>query len=448
MLKKCLWKFCLVFCLPVLAFSGCGSGGNSSPSVIVGPVGAVAPLSHDFGDVTLSNSPAAKEFTLTNSGNAPLEVSDVSLTGTGFSLDLVGDSDNFCGSSAFPVPEGDSCVVAVDFEPILAGPYSGTLTVSSNDPVSSPISISVNGNGVAVSEPIVRINQVEPDACPSSTLTVYVSATDQAGYSLSGLPLSSFSLSETDHGGADPITEFNSLAFVGEVQAPISVALVMDYSSSISLDPPVVAAMEDGVISFINQLTADDEVQIVKFANTTSDPDPPFIAGTPEGKEELIATVRADVDLGTMTAVYDAVYQAVEDAALRATERRAVIVLSDGFDNDGEGNQLSDSLLVDVIALADSTGVPVFSIGIGAELKENILRQLSDNTGGQYYPALNGDNLRTIYQQQAEVLFFDQYVLTYDSVFNTGESALLTVGLKLDEETETVYNSRTIIPCP
>ncbi len=71
---------------------------------------------------------------------------------------------------------------------------------------------------------------------------------------------------------------------------------------------------------------------------------------------------------------------------------------------------------------------------------------MADDTGGQFYEATTSDNLRTTYNQVAEVLFKDQYILTYISGLGVGATGDLTIqatsgGIEGEDIKE-------ITPCP
>ena len=52
---------------------------------------------------------------------------------------------------------------------------------------------------------------------------------------------------------------------------------------------------------------------------------------------------------------------------------------------------------------------------------------MANETGGQFFEATTSDNLRNIYQKLADILFNDQYVLTYISGLGFGVTADLTI---------------------
>jgi len=408
-----------------MAFLGCSGGGDDapapvpSPSIQVTPSSPsiqVTPSSYDFGIVTEGNSAAPLEVEISNDGSAEGNVYDIALSDTNnFALDLNGGS-NPCNTASLTIPAGDNCTAEVDFLPQATASFNAKLTIESNDPANSTLNVSLSGIKEAVSELNVRINQVE--TCPGPVVTAYVSVTDQGGYPVTILTKNDFSVTEdaTLIVGAPTSTSFVSNT------ATISVALVMDYSGSIISVQDNVDDMEEAAANFVDQMGAGDEVEIIKF-----DKEFKVVQAFTSNKALLTAAIYNPWDFTPGgTRLYDTVVEAVDDTALMLKNRKAVIVITDGLDDDLSGNQLSDNDLNDVINDANNNGVPIFTVGLG-EADDAMLTQMADDTGGQFFDSTTSDNLRTIYQQLADVLFHDQYILTYTSGLGAGVTADLTI---------------------
>ena len=106
-------------------------------------------------------------------------------------------------------------------------------------------------------------------------------------------------------------------------------------------------------------------------------------------------------------------------------DRRAVIVITDGKNNS------SDIGRDPLIAYALLNNVPLFTVGLGDLTDASVedLKLMANGTGGHYYESASSDNLRTIYQQLADVLFQDSYILTYTSGLGLGDTPNLTIGV-------------------
>jgi Ca-activated chloride channel homolog len=404
--NKILSSMVILFLLLPIAFLGCSSGGGDPPPPR--PSIQVLPSSYDFGIVTPGNSPAPLEVEIANNGSLGLTVNDVVLSDTtNFALDLSAGS-NPCFTASSTIAAGSNCTAEVDFTPQSEASFETSLTISSNDPNHSTINVPLSGIREQISDLNVRINQIE--ACPRPVVTAYVSVTDQGGYPVTVLTEPNFSVTEAGVGLGNP----TNVSFVSTTTPTISVAIVMDYSYSISKVQDNLDDMEESVANFVDQLKVGDEAEIIKFSD-----DFDVVQAFTSNKDLLKAAISSAYPDG-VTDFYDAVYQAVDDTAARSKDRRAVIVITDG------GNDFDTYTLADVINNANTKGVPIFTVGIG-QVNSAILTQMADDTGGQFYEATTTDNLRTIYQQLANVLFDDQYILTYTSLLEDGETANLTI---------------------
>ena len=85
---------------------------------------------------------------------------------------------------------------------------------------------------------------------------------------------------------------------------------------------------------------------------------------------------------------------------------RVVILLTDGVNNAGEIDPVTAA------AAAEATGIRVYTIGVGArsnpapgrpgrgfEFDEEILEQIAETTGGQYYHATSREKLKQVYEE-------------------------------------------------
>jgi hypothetical protein len=113
-----------------------------SPGLCVSPnTGAT------FGAVPLSTT-ADVNLTITSCGGEPLSISGASTSSSDFSI--LASQTNCVGT----LPIGQSCTLAVQFTPSVAGIESSILTIDSNSPI--PVELNLNGTGVNV--PIITLS--------------------------------------------------------------------------------------------------------------------------------------------------------------------------------------------------------------------------------------------------------------------------------------------------
>ncbi len=412
--NRMLQSFVVLFLFLPIAFLGCSGGGDDAPAPVPTPSIQVLPSSYDFGVVTPGNSPAPLEVEIANNGSLGLTVpkSGIVLSDTiNFNLDLSAGS-NPCNTLPLTIAAGGDCALEVIFDPKSDDIFNESLTITSNASNTPTFNLSLAGKSEPINKLNVRINQIDP--CPRPMVTAYVNVTDQAGYPVVTLKATDFSLADDATGPVQPTT----VDFVSTT-ATISVALVMDYSGSVTDVQDAVDDMEESAAYFIDQLRDQpgvvDEAEIIKLDIIFE-----VVPGFTSNKDLLKAAIYEDWDNGRETTLYDAVVKAVDDTALQSTDRKAVIVISDGKDTQ------SLKILDDVINDANNNGVPIFTIGLGI-LDPAILQQMANDTGGSFFEATTSDNLRTIYEQLANVLFHDSYILTYNSNLDDLLTGNLTV---------------------
>lgn len=429
-----------MFCIALIGCGGGGGGSGSSSNPT--PNLQVTPSDYDFGIVTGTNSAKTLEVTLQNTGTASLAVSNITLSDeSNFSLNLKAGA-NPCNSGAPLIAAAGSCTATVDFTPTTSGDFSAELAIRSNDPDTPLYNMNLKGKKQDVTAVNLRINQL--DACPRSDATAYVSVMDQGGFPVNGLNGTNFTVMESVGGTPTGTTIATATQISDTVPVPtISVAILMDYSESIASDQLNVTTMQNAVSSFVKQLGAGDEAEIIKYATQIE-----VAQAFTSDQTSLLDAIAATPNVGTHTALYDAVVKAVDDISPIQTDRKAIIVITDGKDDNGTGQPQSQNTLTQVIDDANAGGIPVFTVGI-ASADATVLQPMADNTGGIYSDSQTTSNLGTISQQLADLFFKDQYVLKYASSLADAETGELKVVVAYTptSTTFTGYDTKSIPQC-
>ncbi len=153
---------------------------------------AAIPSSNNFGTVPIGSSKAATE-TLTNSGNGKVTVSQVTITGTGFSLSGL--------NQPIVLTSGQSYTFTVQFAPKTSGSVTGNISVVYGR--SSTISVAISGTGstagqLAVSPLTLNFGNVAVGGSKSMSaslsatgvsVTVSSATVNSSEFSLSGVSL-------------------------------------------------------------------------------------------------------------------------------------------------------------------------------------------------------------------------------------------------------------------
>ncbi len=182
---------------------------------------------------------------------------------------------------------------------------------------------------------------------------------------------------------------------------PINVALVVDVSGSTQQNGAFQLA-KDAVHQFLNGLSEQDRVAIVTFDDAVG-------VVLPFTQDRAAAGAAIDgLHATDTTALYQATVYSARLAASSTIGRRAVVLLTDGVDNN------SPATRDDAIAAAGALGVPIFTIGLGATIDRDYLTQIAKVSGGQFADTPTADGVAELYRSVGEVLR-GQYILTLDS---------------------------------
>jgi Abnormal spindle-like microcephaly-assoc'd, ASPM-SPD-2-Hydin len=133
-----------------------------------------------FGSVAL-NTPSTQSLSLTSTGTAPVTVSTVTISGTGYS---------FSGAT-FPLTLNTttpSKTLSVEFDPTISGTQSGTLTITSNSSTNPTYTVNLSGTGGAATAYQVNLSWTAPSSSPDPVAgyNIYRSPSGQSSYQLMG----------------------------------------------------------------------------------------------------------------------------------------------------------------------------------------------------------------------------------------------------------------------
>jgi sorbitol-specific phosphotransferase system component IIA len=113
--------------------------GVAAPTYVLTP----SPASLSFGSVS-DGTTASKQVNLQNTGTGNVDISTVTITGSGYTFSGVANGTN--------LTPGQTAVLTVNFDPSTTGSLPGTVTVKSNA-AGSPLSIGLSGTGTSGSSP-------------------------------------------------------------------------------------------------------------------------------------------------------------------------------------------------------------------------------------------------------------------------------------------------------
>jgi VWFA-related protein len=247
---------------------------------------------------------------------------------------------------------------------------------------------------------VVELIHVETAQYP--TIQAYVTVMDENGDPITDLTESNFSILED--GNAQ--TPESAILFPPPID-PVAVAQALDHSSSM-VDANAIEDMKTAALILIDQLRTDydDACEIIKF-DTIISVEQAFTTD----KDLLRDAVERPWTGYRSTRMYDAVYKAIEDTTSYIASQGSlgsVLVVSDGKDN------RSSHSLADVISLAASNGIRVFTVGLGL-VDAEVLQRMADETGGSYFYAPTPSDLESIFRAIA-VGHYGGYIISYETI--------------------------------
>ena len=226
---------------------------------------------------------------------------------------------------------------------------------------------------------------------------VPVTVTDPMNRLVTGLEQEDFQIFE--NGGKQAIKTF------ANEDAPVSIGIILDLSGSMT--SKLVRAKES-IIQFIKTANPQDEFFVIGF-NERPELVEDFTASAAEIEARL-----AILHAGRRTALLDAIYYGVDKMKTAAHERKALLVVSDGGDNNSRYTE------GEVRSQVRESDVEIYAIGLFDPYASNeeerngpvLLNELSEETGGRMFRVDDIAEMGDIAEKISTELR-DQYVIGY-----------------------------------
>lgn len=266
----------------------------------------------------------------------------------------------------------------------------------------------------------LHIIRVYPDEFPK--ISVIFNAETNKGQPIWNLSKKQVQILEDNHSCA-----IHCLKRISDNQS-VNIGLVVDHSSSMEVDnvqyfdskgnflgtvgasgqiiPPKgyvspIESAKKAVKDFVAVMNSDkDSIQVVGFSTKVDK-----VWGYSNNKELLNKQIAAMQPDGA-TAFYDAIKVALEQIQTQGGIK-CIVALSDGGDNS------SKTTVDQVIALAKSLKVPVYTVALGTA-DQGVLSKISQETGGKYYYTKSSKALSVVYDNIAKKIL-SIYELGYTS---------------------------------
>jgi len=271
-----------------------------------------------------------------------------------------------------------------------------------------PLAAERPGGGQRDSQSTIRVD--------SSLVLVQVSVTDSQNRPVMDLSREMFRVFEGN-------VEQSVVHFSSE-DAPISVAVVFDRSGSMSSS---LSSAREAVARFLDTANPQDEFSLVEFSDRPRVV-VPFTGTAEEIQDRLLST-----EAGGKTALLDAVRLALDTLRGAHNPRKALLVISDGGDND---SRYRAEELRDVLREADAR---IYSIGIFRQsvmLPEeepagpHLLAMLSEETGGRQFAVRDRRELAGI-GEKIGLELHNQYLLGFRPPQHLADGRYHTLQVKI-----------------
>jgi Ca-activated chloride channel homolog len=278
----------------------------------------------------------------------------------------------------------------------------------------------------------IRITQVDNSKFPH--ITLYISVTDANGEPLAVDP-NQILISE--NGTAMQPEQVSGSGDIG----PLTTLLVVDVSGSMNNAGKLTAA-KAAAQAYIDQMRPGDQAGLLSFNTKITYAQP--ITSDHAALSQAIKALKAEND----TAMFDALVKA-DQILQNQPGRKAIIVLTDGLDNQSKNtaSQVTQSI--------GTSGLSISTIGLGNPdnagpffgLDEPVLKSLAKKAGGVYSYANNQANLSKLYELYGRALQ-SEYRITYltPSTLRDGLGRTLSVSLLGKVTAKTKYNPGGILP--
>ena len=234
----------------------------------------------------------------------------------------------------------------------------------------------------------------------SSLVLIPVTVTDPSNRYVLGLEKQDFRIYEDD-------TEQKIAQFSGE-DAPLSVGLLFDTSGSMANK---VATARMAVLHFLKTMNAPDEAFLVEFNDHAQ-----VTLGFTDNPDNIENKLTA-VESGGKTALFDAVQVALREMKKAKNPRKAILIVSDGGDNNSvyTSKQIEDLVReADVQIYAMGVFEPFTYVGMTPEelAGPRLLIEVAQQTGGRAYAATSSAELPEI-AERIGIELRNQYMLAY-----------------------------------
>ncbi len=250
-----------------------------------------------------------------------------------------------------------------------------------------------------------------------SAISIAVTVQDKKGRYINDLTKEDFSIYENNE--KRDITYFSH-----DFKAPLSLTVLLDVSGSMALQDKLKESKESLKYLATFLLGLDDEFSLLIFADGEVEVGMNF-----SNNKNYFLAVLEKTDAYGQTALNDAVTVTPEFANKGSNEKRAILLITDGIENDSQYSHYQ------AVEIARRVDIPIFTIGYKIPLSDQYLKKykhspsltsfgivyslerFSRATGGKAFFINQAEELKTVLREIKKELSH-QYILGYTSYRN------------------------------
>jgi Ca-activated chloride channel family protein len=204
-------------------------------------------------------------------------------------------------------------------------------------------------------------------------------------------------------------------------ETPVSAGIVLDVSGSMKDALPLA---KQAAKEFIGRSNPNDEFFVVTVGRR------PAALLTFETRTGEVVKVVDDQQTGGSTALLDSIYLACNYLRRSRNARKALLVLSDGEDNNSRYSKR------ELVRMLEESNLTLYALGVGVrhpprddpDSAENLLITLSDSTGGRYFEVTSERDLQ---DAMKGINIRYQYMLDYKAAGIQNDGKYHRISLKL-----------------
>lgn len=277
----------------------------------------------------------------------------------------------------------------------LWGAWSGRLPA--DEKATQPAKPEKQDPKISVRQPTIHVSPIQMDV---NMVVVNVTVTDPYDRVVTGLDQGNFQVFD------EKVEQY--IASFSTEDTPISVGLIIDSSGSMG---DKIEKAKEATLQFFKTSNPQDEFMLINFNER------PYLVSEFTAKVESLEGRLLFLKSGGKTALLDAIYMGLNQTMRASSTRKALLVLSDGGDNNSRYTER------DIKRAVKESDVQIYSVGIFEPLLSRgrtpeeaggpgLLAELAEVSGGRMFSVADANELPDI-TEKISIELRNQYVIGY-----------------------------------